>query len=180
MPYISRLYGTRKNSVPVTSRASTRPVVTTYAAANGKAVLTQLSGRDDTSTWRAFEVVDVSVILAPEQRPEGREQERGGERVTEVLDRRQADPEPGEPGRIVGDQADADHDVVEHGRQHEHEDQRNRRGRDQAPRHAPPARGEHGDGHGGGEEHRVQEQVAHGIRLRARTRRAAWTRFIVR
>ncbi len=35
----------RKNSVPTTRVASTRPDATMYAAANGNAVLTQLSGR---------------------------------------------------------------------------------------------------------------------------------------
>ena len=46
----------RKKSVPTTSRASTRPVVSTYADANGNAVLIQLIGRDESSTcpivWR--------------------------------------------------------------------------------------------------------------------------------
>ena len=45
MPYIARLYGMRKKIVPTTSVASMRPDDTRYAAANGNAVLTQLSGR---------------------------------------------------------------------------------------------------------------------------------------
>src|SRR5689334_3736798 len=104
MPYMARLYGTRKKSVPMTRAASTRPVVRQYAAANGYAVLIQLMGRDATNSWRSGDVPWSSVIAAParEERPQRREQDDGGDRVREVLERRRSDSDAPDAVRCVG------------------------------------------------------------------------------
>src|SRR5699024_7878361 len=94
-------------------RTSTAPVVSTIAAANGKAVLIQLTGREASSSRRARPGPVVApaatsrirrlrcrlgrcAIAAPrgparQQRPDRGGDEHGDERVAEVLDRGEAD-----------------------------------------------------------------------------------------
>src|SRR5699024_12498269 len=45
--YIARLYGTSKKSVQITPNRSNPPVARKYASANGAAVFTHETGRDD-------------------------------------------------------------------------------------------------------------------------------------
>src|SRR3712207_3566085 len=106
MPYIARLYGMRKNSVPSTSRRSTSRAVSRYAAANGYAVFTQLSGREETRSALSIGIPPGGEV------PARRQQQDGGDRVREVLDRGDADAESADPVGVVADEADRDHHIV--------------------------------------------------------------------
>ena len=148
MPYIARLYGTRKNSVPITSGRVDLPGREQVRGGERVGGVDPADGREASSSCRVTPTSPYAAWSCPgraagmraactrsdgEQRVDGRPQERGAHRVREVLERRESDPQSAQVLRRIGEQAGRDHEVVEDRRQrHEH------RRRDSRCRHPSP------------------------------------------
>src|SRR5450830_1250877 len=148
-----------------------------YAAAKGKAVLTQLSGRDDTNRLSAaFITTPTGLVGGLEKHPERRQQEYGRDRVGKVLEGRDADESAGDLRSVVADEPGPDHQVVE---------ERGGGESNGCPAHADATASRHesraSDHRDDGQEDRVERPVAHERAPRLPTASdAAPTAFMVR
>src|SRR6478736_159836 len=121
---------------------STSRVVSRYAAANGNAVFTQLSGRDAVKrSMIALLRVSVGIGSFPHEVPDPAEEQDPGDRIGEVLDRSEAEADAPDVRIGVVEQAGRDHDRVEHDREHDEHERGDEHGEPVAVRSPPPPDG---------------------------------------